>query len=142
MITQKIIEEIAAMYINENNIDDVLDRVDELMELLPDNKDAHLACEAMIQLLERHPYVVFGNPGEVVHTIEKYQGYYEEHLIASLDRKPVSITLWMLNRIINVKKGSEKDLLVQKMQAYSKHPLADDEAVDAALDFYNFQVNE
>ena len=121
---------------------DKLDRIDELTKLLKKNKDGHLACEAMINLLERHPQVEFGTPGQPIHTIESYGAHYEDLLLASLDRQPTFMTIWMLNRIINATKGFRKEKLVYQIKSCMTHPSADKQAKDYASNFYEFQTKE
>ena len=121
---------------------DNLERIDELTDLLKKNKDGHLACYAMLNLLERHPQVEFGTPGQPIHTIESYSGHYEDFLMESLDRRPTFMTIWMLNRIINLAKGSKKDKLIDKLKSFMTHPSADEQAKVAAKDFYTFQTKE
>ena len=115
------------------------DRINTLVDQLRQNNDGHLACDALIDLLERHPSVEFGTPGEPIHTIESYDGQYEDLLSKSLDRRPTYMTIWMLNRIINASPDN-KDDLIEKMKTYINHPLADNEARTAAQGFYDFQT--
>jgi hypothetical protein len=142
MTTEEIIDEINNMTVDSSEDYDNLERIDELTDLLNKQKDGHLACYAMINLLERHPHVEFGTPGQPVHTIESYSGHYEDLLMESLDRQPTFITIWMLNRIINAAEGSEKGKLIDKMKSFMTHPSAGEEAKDAAKDFYMFQTKE
>lgn len=140
MTTQQIIDELNEMTISNSEEYEQLERISELVTLLKQNPDGQLSCEALINLLERHPNIEFGTPGQPIHTIEKYEGYYEGLLLKSLDRKPTFMTIWMLNRIINVEKGEQKAKLVEKMKSYTTHPLADEEAKNSALDFYEYQI--
>ena len=73
---------------------------------LQHNHDGQLACEALLRVLERHPYLEFGTPGQVVHTLEGYRGQYEALLLASLDRRPTVMTTWLLNRLLNAATGA------------------------------------
>jgi hypothetical protein len=95
-----------------------------------------------IKLLERHPHIEFGTPGQLIHLLESYSGHYEEILMESLDRQPTFMTIWMLNRIINAEDSSTRDILLDKMKSVMTHPLADQEAKDLAKEFYNYQTEE
>src|ERR1051326_4578380 len=61
------------------------------------------AVEPILQFMENHPDEVdLGTPGALVHFSEKFCGHgYEEKLLESISRRPVSHTIWMLNRLIN-----------------------------------------
>lgn len=140
MTTQQIIDELNETTISNSEDYEQLERINELVTLLKQNPDGQLACEALINLLERHPNIEFGTPGEPIHSIEKYEGYYEGLLLKSLERKTTFMTIWMLNRIINAKKGEQKAKLIEKMKSYQTHPLADVEAKKSALDSYKYQI--
>lgn len=65
---------------------------------------APVGCDAVapiFRFMEDHPDIDYGVPGSLVHFIETFQGRYEPLLLASLQRKPVLPTVWMLNRLIN-----------------------------------------
>ncbi|WP_242499325.1 hypothetical protein [Flavobacterium sp. 140616W15] len=67
--------------------------------------------DTLFSILESNPGEDFGMPGQIVHFLESfYKNGYEEKLLGSLQRKPTSHTVWMLNRIIN---GSEGELLIK-----------------------------
>jgi hypothetical protein len=52
------------------------------------------AIEPILRFMEEHPSVDFGVPGSLVHFVERfYRKGYEEKLVASVRRKPTSITL-------------------------------------------------
>jgi hypothetical protein len=142
MTTDKVIKELNQMTIVDSEDYDNLERIDELIDFLKENKDGHLACEAMISLLERHPHVEFGTPGQPIHALESYSGHYEELLMASLDRQPTFMTIWMLNRIINEEKGLTKNSLIEKLKSCISHPLADEQASESAKEFYTYQTRE
>ena len=93
----------------------------------------------MIDLLERHPNVEFGTPGEPIHTLESYGEKYRPFLYASLNRKPTYMTVWMLNRIINAKDEKEKPQLIELLRKLSIHESADEATRESAMDFYLYQ---
>ncbi|MBN8789439.1 MAG: hypothetical protein J0I84_20350 [Terrimonas sp.] len=142
MKTKDIIDELNQMTITDSEDYDSLKRIHELTDLLRQNEDGNLACEAMINLLERHPQVEFGTPGQPIHTIESYSGHYEDLLMKSLDRQPTFMTIWMLNRILNVETGSNRHRLIGKMKSYMTHPLANEQARETAKGFYFYQTSE
>ena len=140
MTTANIIDELNQLAIDSSEDHARLDRLDELMARLVENHDGQLACEAMLNVLERHPQVDFGTPGQLVHTLESYRGQYEGLLLTSLNRQPTAMTVWLLNRMINAATGTEKNQFVAHLHRLRTHPRADAEAQDAAEAFYRFQM--
>lgn len=142
MTTSEIIDELNHLTIDSSEDYVQLDRLDELTALLVQNPDGYLAGEAMLNVLERHPQVEFGAPGQLVHAIESYRGHYEALLLTSLDRQPTATTLWLLNRIINAATGDEKSQLLARLHRLRTHPRADALAQAEAAAFYRFQTRE
>lgn len=142
MTTSEIIEKFKNLKIDSSEDYETLELIDELTNSLRQNSDGHLACQEMINLLERHPEVEFGSPGEPVHTLEKFEGHYEEFLMKSLDKHPTQMTIWMLNRMINGQTEEEQKKLIQKLKDCINHPLADKVAIEMAKDFYEYQTEE
>jgi hypothetical protein len=140
MSTEDIINELDQMTITDSEDYEKLDRIEELTQYLRQNENGKVACESMIKLLERHPEVEFGSPGEPIHTLETFDGHYENHLFESLERRPTEMTIWMLNRIINSKKGNEKSELLKKLAGCSIHNLASEAAKESARDFLEYQL--
>lgn len=65
--------------------------------------------EPLFRLLERHPHFDFGNPGRIVHYLEKFDNNtYAPLLYASIRRVPTEYNIWMLNRFLNSLDTSEK----------------------------------
>jgi hypothetical protein len=108
MTTAAIIDELNRLTISSSEDYAQLDRLDELMSLLVQNLDGYQACGALLELAERHPQVEFGALGQLVHTLETYRDHYETLLLASLERRPTSTTIWLLNRLLNAAAGQEK----------------------------------
>nr|WP_121271775.1 hypothetical protein [Pedobacter schmidteae] len=142
MTTAEIIEQFSNLKIEDSDDYENLERIDELTDRLRQNPDGHLACKEMINLLERHPEVDFGSPGEPIHTLEFFKGNYEDFLFDSLNRRPTQMTVWMYNRIINIQSGNERKKMIEHLKSYIDHPLADVEAVQSAKNFYKYQTGE
>ena len=140
MNTQEIIAELNSMIINDVEDYDAVEKINMLMDELEKNNDSHLACGAMISLLERNPEFEFGTPGEPVHTLEDHPGHYEEFLYQSLNRKPTDMTVWMLNRIINAEEneGAKKEQL-KLMRKCASNPQADKLAKSSARNYIKYQ---
>lgn len=143
MNTQQIIDGLKALHIPANDEYEALDRISELTDQLEKNKNGHLACEALIHLLERHPAVDFGGPGSIVHLLEHYSGHYESLLYASLERSPAPYTLMLYNRIINgMRKSKKKQELIDRYKLFAKNPKADKETKRSAMDYYAYQTGK
>ncbi|RPD45229.1 hypothetical protein DNI29_17710 [Hymenobacter sediminis] len=138
MTTDEIIGELNHLTVDSSEDYAQLDNLGELMNGLQQNSDGHRACQAILGVLERHPQVEFGAPGQLVHTLESYRGHYEALLLASLDRQPTAMTVWLLNRLINAA-GPEKPLLVAHLGRLHRHPRADTQAQAAVEEFYRVQ---
>jgi len=103
-------------------------------------KDGLDAVEAILRLMEQHPDVHFGVPGPCVHFVETfYKKGYEERLQISLNRKPTAHTLWMLNRLINDAKGTERAKLLRILDEIIARTDLDDAARTAANEFRSYQ---
>jgi len=90
------------------------------------------AVEPILQFMENHPEVDLGTPGALVHFSEKFSGHgYEEKLLESISRRPVSHTIWMLNRLINgTKVPATRQRYVDAMIRAKSHPLVDPDDLD------------
>ena len=142
MTTAEIIDALNHLTVASSEDYGQLDRLDEFLARLQQNSDGSLACEAMLQVLERHPQVEFGASGQLVHTLETYRGQYEDLLLASLDRQPTAPTVWLLNRLINAATNAEKRLLMAVLHRLRTYPRADELAQTAAEELYLFQTTE
>jgi hypothetical protein len=143
MQTQQIIQALNQIQIIDSYDYEPLELIDELTEALTLNSDGHLACPTMINLLERHPDIDFGSPGEPIHTLEKLKGHYEILLIESLKRQPTIMTIFMLNRLINnTLDTSQKQELIDLMSQCATNKMATSATKEMAMDFYNFQTKK
>jgi len=116
------------------SIEDVSWPSSELVEQWISDDVGFEAVEPILQFMENHPDADLGSPGALVHFSEKFygQGYgYEEKLLESISRRPVSQTLWMLNRLINgAKVPAVRQRYVDAMIRAKSHPLVDPYALD------------
>lgn len=55
----------------------------------------------LFRVMERLDNKELGNPGPLVHTLESWQGRYELMLVESVRRRPVRLSVWMVNRVLN-----------------------------------------
>lgn len=79
----------------------------EVESVLTEMDDALI--EPLFRLFERYPHFNFGNPGRIVHYLEKIDNNtYAPLLYASIRRVPTEYNIWMLNRFLNSLDTSEK----------------------------------
>jgi hypothetical protein len=71
MTTLEIIQAIEKIEIVSSDDDESIEKIYVLTDKLRVNHDGYLACQSLISLLERHPDIEFGTPGEPVHTLVK-----------------------------------------------------------------------
>jgi hypothetical protein len=116
-------------------LDDVLDGVVEL-----DDEDA-VFTEAF-SFFERNDAADLGAPGPLVHFLERFYPAYVEQLCASVERKPTTYTVWMLNRILNASlDAADRKRLLAVLAAASANSAADPVAREQAIDFLRQQVD-
>jgi hypothetical protein len=97
------------------------------------------AVRTILAFMEDHPEVDFGVPGPLVHFVEGIDGYQAE-LHASLARRPVAHTVWMLHRILNVTETiGERERLLMLLEAAGAHPRADEDARRSVERFMKYQ---
>lgn len=87
----------------EKDSDFVLDEIDDEIEKFRKSLDSSVIQE-IFMIFEKYPQFHFGIPGSLTHYVESFykQGdTYEKELMASLNRTPTELTLFMLNRLIN-----------------------------------------
>lgn len=97
------------------------------------------AAPAMFGLLERFPAEDFGAPGPLVGALEEMPGY-EELLRESVARKPTQHTVWMVNRILNSPLDeATRAAWTALLESVLRHPEADGEARESAVQFLEFQ---
>jgi len=95
------------------------------------------AIEPVLRYFECFPEVDVGMPGPLVHFVEQFRGRgYEQHLLESLERRPVGHTVWMLNRLIHgTPSGAVRDRYVRAMSKARDHPRIDEQALAQAEHF-------
>ncbi|MEM6843066.1 MAG: hypothetical protein AAF632_12630 [Bacteroidota bacterium] len=117
--------------------------LDEILKDFYKNEDAKLIIPALFELLEKYPEADFGVPGPIIHTLESFEDDYEEHLFLSIKRKPVPMTILMLNRIVNASENlSERTKYVQTLYYLSTMSDIDPTAKRDAHKFYKYQLSK
>ena len=113
--------------------------IDQIIETL--NQFVPFPEDDPINETEKYPHADFGSPGPLVHALESLGvKKYESALQISLMRKPVPLTIWMYNRIINVEKNPAIiKAHISRLQLFAQHPFADAETKEEAEGFLDFQ---
>ncbi len=95
------------------------------------------AVEPILRFMEDHPSLDYGAPGALAHFMERFLGQgYEEKVLESVERTPTSITVWLVNRLLNVAGGDEeRSMLLRVLQGARTNARASPVAVELAQGF-------
>ena len=111
----------------------------ELTDALMKLPSPERAIPELFAVMERLPESDLGSPGPLVHTLERLRSY-EEELATSVHRRPTTLSVWMVNRILNT------DLPVELRQRYMEllrdaeaHAEATQSVREDARDFLELQ---
>jgi hypothetical protein len=77
------------------------ERLENLCDEMCAVNNPAVCAPVLFRTMERLDGVELGAPGPLVHTLEGWRGGYEALLAESVRRKPVPLTVWMVNRILN-----------------------------------------
>lgn len=124
---------------DDNPVAKGLTRLYELCdEMLAVNHPATCA-PVLFRTLERLDAVELGTPGPIVHALESWRGSYEQLLAESVQRKPVLLTIWMINRILN-KNPTDANAWLGLLGSIAGHPLASADTKASAARFIERQT--
>ena len=113
---------------------------EEVLEKVTQEDDSIEYVKSLLKYMEENPYIDYGMPGPIVHYIESYyQKGYEELLYDSITDRPTQHTLWMLNRIINAPKLTDKDKYMSLLRKISVDESIDPNVRKDAKSFFDFQ---
>jgi len=121
--------------------DDAADRaaMEDVVEMARRLADPRQVIPMMFRWMERHGHLDLGSPGPFVHFIEEAEDYAPE-LVASLSSKPISLTVWMANRIANAEtESTEITRWTNLLEQVLSHPDADDRCKDDVRGFIEHQ---
>ena len=112
--------------------------LDELTDALMELPSPERAIPELFAVMERLPDADLGTPGPLVHTLERMD--YTSELVASLRRRPVGLSVWMVNRILNSSLPAERrQFFLGLLASVAEHPDADESARDDAERFLRHQ---
>ncbi|HEY7544073.1 MAG TPA: hypothetical protein VID27_04280, partial [Blastocatellia bacterium] len=141
---EQIIAELASLEAEDFDYEkpgsDGIERLDSLMDDLLFLPQPERAIRAIFDVMERMPEVDLGSPRALVHTLESMRGQYEQELVNSIKRIPTSLSVWMINRIINSTTLPEnREFWMDLLKLASEHPKTMEIVRMEAQDFIRYQ---
>src|SRR5262245_61508811 len=114
------------------------ERLDELCDELREVNDPAVCAPVIFRTMERLEGVNLGTPGPLVHTLETWRGRYERLLAESVKRRPTVLSVWMVNRILNVR-PLDGELWLALLRNVAHDPAASDKTKAEAKRFIEYQ---
>ncbi len=94
------------------------EKIGFILEKIDKVENSNYTVKPLIKIIQENPEFDFGNPGEIVFFIEKYdEEKYDKILVESLMEKPTEHTIFMMNRIIN---GALEEKKSEYIELYMK----------------------
>ena len=129
--------------LDPENSDGLIADLYDLVDLLECVNEISFIYEPVFRFLEKNPSTDIGNPGPLVHLLERHYPDYVPTLIASLEQKPTYNSIIMLHRIMNSelsKEDQSKYLALLKTIADSN--TADKMTKENAQEFYDLHIEK
>ena len=117
-----------------------LERLDELCDEMREINDPVVCAPGMFRTMERLDGIDLGTPRPLVHTLETWRGGYEHLLAQSVRRKPTTLSVWMVNRILNTR-PADAETWMALLRGVADNPAASDETKAEAKWFIEYQVS-
>jgi hypothetical protein len=118
---------------NEERLQHLINSVD-----LKSNRE--VVIPVLFHLVERNAEALLGSPGPIVHSLEAVGGY-EAALRESLQRRPTSLTVWMVNRLLNSDlRPHERLWWLADLGRVLEHATATEGAKEDAARFLDYQA--
>ncbi|MDB5306313.1 MAG: hypothetical protein JWO38_515 [Gemmataceae bacterium] len=114
------------------------EHLDELCDEMRTINNPVVCAPVLFRTMERLDGVDLGTPGPLVHTLEVWRGGYEALLAESVGRKPVPLTVWMVNRILNAHPPDAESWL-DLLRRVATNPSASSETKAQAAGFIEYQ---
>jgi hypothetical protein len=115
------------------------ERLDELCDEMRAANDPAACAPVLFRTMERFAGVNLGTPGPLVHTLETWRGNYEKLLAESVRLKPTPLSVWMVNRILNVRPPDAESWLAL-LRGVADNAAASDETRAQAEGFIKHQT--
>ena len=117
---------------------DGMERLYQLCDELRAIGDVQACAPVLFCTMERLGEAELGSPGPLVHTLETWRGGYERFLAESVRRKPTSLSIWMVNRLLNAM-PSDSQVWLDLLWSVANDPTASEAARSAASGFLEYQ---
>ncbi len=114
------------------------ERLYSLCDELRAINDPAVCVPILFHTMERLDNEELGNPGPLVHTLESWGGNYEAMLAESVRRKPVRLSVWMVNRVLNVAPPDSESWMAL-LRSVAENPTASEGTKAQADDFIEYQ---
>jgi len=112
---------------------DVLEGVDEITPIY----------DSVFRFFEMYPDADIGNPGPLVHLLERHYPDYVPKLIASIEQKPTYNSIIMLHRIMNSELSKEDESkYLALLKAVADSNTVDEITKENAQEFYDFLIEK
>jgi len=119
-----------------------MERLYELTDAALELNEPGTLMPEMFQLMERLPEEDLGSPGPLVHTLEAMPGY-EPYLSESMRRKPSSLSVWMVNRILNSSVSADRRVVwLALLEKATEDPEIPESVRRDARDFLTLQLRK
>jgi hypothetical protein len=115
------------------------DRLNLLCDEMRFVNDVRICAPVMLRTIERLDETELGTPGPLVHTLETWRGGYEPFLLESVRRKPTSLSVWMINRILNAQ-PPDAEMWLALLRSVADHPAASTATKAEAAEFVKYQT--
>jgi hypothetical protein len=115
-----------------------VERLDELCDEVRAINDPAAFAPVLLRAMERLDGADLGTPGPLVHTLETWRGGYEALLADSIRGKPVLLSVWMVNRILNADPPDAESWL-GLLRSVVDNPAASTETKSRAAGFIEYQ---
>lgn len=123
--------------------DDLNYMEEEIAELLERSPDKEKYIPDILKLMEKNPLADWGLPGALVHFMESCDiTVYEKFLKESITRCPTEHTLFMFNRICNVKTLTELTEYTDILYDIMKNTSFPADVRNYAEDFLEYQLGK
>ena len=115
----------------------------DLVDLLEGVNEITPIYDSVFQFLEKYPSADIGNPGPLVHLLERHYPDYVPKLIASIEQKPTYNSIIMLHRIMNSELSKEDESkYLALLKAVADSNTVDEITKENAQEFYDFLIEK
>ena len=113
----------------------------DLVELIDEKDDISSVFETVFKFFEDYPDADVGNPGPLVHMMERRYPNYMFALLNSVRNNPTYMSVFMLNRVLNSDLSSEKrENYLELLKAAAFGDSEDEIMKENAQELYQYQT--